>query len=111
MVFYGFHGVHPVEKEMGQRIEVDVELLSDFEAVGRADDLSRALNYVDIYEIVREIVEEKGFNLIEGIGVSIAGRILDQFELEKVTVRVRKPQPPLGGLVDAVEFEVSKDRK
>ena len=40
MAFYGYHGVFAAEKEVGrQRVEVDVELHSDFESAARADDV------------------------------------------------------------------------
>ncbi|HBL37468.1 MAG TPA: dihydroneopterin aldolase, partial [Firmicutes bacterium] len=29
MIFYGYHGVFAAEKELGQRLEVDVELQLD----------------------------------------------------------------------------------
>lgn len=109
MIFHGHHGVYPAEKEMGQRIEVDVELVSDFEKAGQTDDFQQAVNYVDVYKIVQEIVEKTGFNLIEGIALAIINRIDASYHLEKITVRVRKPSPPVGGLMDAVEFEVSRE--
>ena len=32
MAFYGYHGVFAAEKEVGQKIEADLELHGDFEA-------------------------------------------------------------------------------
>lgn len=111
MVFYGYHGVFAAEKELGQRIEVDVELETDFLNAGRTDDLDSTVNYVDIYTIVKDIVEEGEYNLIEGIATAILDQITDSFDLEQVTVRVRKPHPPLGGVIDTVEFELSRPGK
>jgi 7,8-dihydroneopterin aldolase/epimerase/oxygenase len=111
MVFYGHHGVFPVEKDFGQRIEVDVDLFTDFSAAGRVDDLATTINYVDIYTIVKVIVEQDTYDLIEALALAISERIIGGYDLEKVTVRVRKPQPPVGGLMDTVEFEVSRGRK
>ena len=110
MIFYGYHGVFSAEKELGQRIEVDLELNGDFTQAGRTDDLDLAINYIDLYTIVKDIVEEGEYNLIEGIALAIVDQICDSFDLEEVIVRVRKPQPPLGGILEAAEFEVSKKR-
>ena len=93
MIFYGHHGVSPAEKEIGQRIEVDVELVSDFEKAGQTDNFQQAVNYVDVYQIVQEIVEKTRFNLIEGIAVAIINRITSTYHLEKIVVLVRKPSP------------------
>jgi len=109
MVFYGYHGVYDVEKEMGQRIEVDLELKVDLEKAGMQDSLTATINYVEAYHLVKQIVENEHYNLIEAIGMSIANQLLSKFSLQQVVVRVRKPQPPVGGVLDTVEFEVSKE--
>ena len=111
MVFYGYHGVFAAEKELGQRIEVDVEISADFSQAGKLDDLDSTINYVDVYTIVKDIVEEGEYNLIEAIGAAIVDQIGAAFDLEQLTVRVRKPHPPLGGVLDTVEFEMTKDFK
>ena len=42
----------------------------------------------------------------------IADELLIKFErISKVAVRVRKNNPPLGGVVETVEVEVIKDRE
>ncbi|NMB25070.1 MAG: dihydroneopterin aldolase [Firmicutes bacterium] len=110
MAFYGYHGVFAAEKEVGQRIEVDLELHGDFETAARADDVDLGINYVDVYTIVKDLVEEQEFNLLEGLGVAIADQILDVYDVEQVIVRVRNPHAPLGGLLDYIEAEVIRTR-
>jgi dihydroneopterin aldolase len=110
MVFYGYHGVYQAERELGQKIEVDLELMADFSGAVVSDDLDETINYPEIYSIVKEIVEEGGYNLIEGIAGAIAERLWENYSLIGLTVRVRKPQPPVGGLMDAVEFELVRQR-
>lgn len=110
MVFYGHHGVFAAEKELGQKIEVDLVLEGNFLTAGKNDDLDRTVNYRDVYLIVKEIMAEKKYNLIEGIAIAIADRIAAGFDLDRITVRVRKPQPPVGGLIESVEFEFIKER-
>lgn len=109
MVFFGYHGVYDEERKLGQQIEVDVEVVSDLTEAGIKDDLGLTVNYVDIYEIVRKIVETEQFCLIEGMALAILNRLGEKYDLKKITVRVRKPHPPVGGLVSAAEFEVAKE--
>ena len=109
MVFYGYHGVYSAEKELGQRIEVDVELVSDLTGAGKTDDFDQTIDYVDIFTMVKEIVEEGQFNLMEGMATAILDQINSSYDLEQVTVRVRKPHPPVGGLMDCLEVEVRSD--
>lgn len=110
MAFYGYHGVFGAEREVGQRIEVDVELYGDFEAAARADDVELGVNYVDVYTVVKDLVEEKEFNLLEGLASAIADQILSAYDISKVLVRVRKPLGPIGGLLDYIEAEIVRGK-
>ncbi|NLW47583.1 MAG: dihydroneopterin aldolase [Firmicutes bacterium] len=109
MIFFGYHGVYAEERKLGQQIEVDVELVSDLTEAGLKDDLELTVNYVDVYEAVRKIVETEQFSLIEGMALAILNRLGKKYTLKSITVRVRKPQPPVGGVVEAAEFEISKE--
>ena len=49
MRFYAYHGLFPEEARLGQRFEVDVDLIGDFSEAGRDDDLnnpSTMLTYI-----------------------------------------------------------------
>ena len=50
------------------------------------------------------------FYLIEAISHCIAEEILNQFEVDEVTVRVKKPVAPLGGLANGTEIEITRQR-
>ena len=108
MVFYGYHGVFEGEKELGQRFEVDVELFTGLSVPGQTDDLEQSINYVDVYTLVQDIVQERTYNLIEAIAENIAGEILSAYSVNQVVVRVRKPNVPIGGVIDHVEVEITR---
>lgn len=110
MMFYAYHGVYDAEAQLGQRFFIDVELEVDTSEAGRTDDLARTTNYVGVYSLVRDIVEKRRFNLIEALAETIAQEILAGFSVEGVVVRVRKPDVPIGGLLDAVEVEIARRR-
>ena len=84
MVFYGHHGVYPVEKEFGQRIEVDVDLWADFSQASSTDVLAKTINYVDIYGIVKDIVEQGSYDLIEAMALAISNQVRDACEPRKL---------------------------
>ena len=111
MAFYGYHGVFDAERELGQRIEVDLELQAELGEAIRNDDFDVTLNYVDVYTVVKDIVEEGEFKLIEAMAGAILAQLWDAFDLKSLLVRVRKPQPPVGGIMEAAEFELSKERE
>ncbi|KAL0919340.1 hypothetical protein M5K25_011428 [Dendrobium thyrsiflorum] len=47
--FYGFHGVHPEEKEQGQKFLVDIDAWLDLRIAGETDDITDTVSYTDIY--------------------------------------------------------------
>lgn len=110
MAFYGYHGAFEAEKELGQRFEVDVELYMDRPELETSDDIEMTINYVEVYNLVKEIVEEREFNLIEAVAQTIASQIVSSYDVEKVVVRVRKPHAPVGGIFDYVEAETVKGK-
>lgn len=111
MVFYAYHGAFDSERELGQRFEVDVDIRTDVRRAGQEDNLDLALNYVDVYTIVKEIVEEREYNLLEAIAERIAADILDAFDVIDVTVRIRKPGAAVGGLIDYAEIEITRSNQ
>ncbi|HHW11711.1 MAG TPA: dihydroneopterin aldolase [Firmicutes bacterium] len=108
MVFYGYHGVFAAEKELGQRFEVDVELYLDLHQAGLNDDLEATVNYAEVYTFIKKLVEERAFNLVEGLAEEIAATLLAAYNLQEIVVRVRKPQPPVGGLMDYFAVEIRR---
>ena len=99
MTFYGFHGVNPAEKELGQRFIVDLDIFTDLAEAGRTDDLADTVDYSEIYQGIRDVVEGPSRNLLESVAAAIAERALAHHGVEAVTVRLMKPEVPMKGSV------------
>jgi 7,8-dihydroneopterin aldolase/epimerase/oxygenase len=110
MVFYGYHGVTAAEKETGRRFEVDCELETDLASPGQSDSLKDTVDYEAVYLKIREIVEGKAFSLVESLVIALANEILKEFDVFKVTLRVRKRIPPIAGSIDYIEIEVTRQQ-
>jgi len=109
--FYAYHGVASDEQNLGGKFEVDVELRSDLSAAAERDSLKRTVDYEAVYTFVQETVTCKKYYLLESLAKTIASGILREFPtVDAVQVRVRKPHPPVKGVVDHVEVEVSETR-
>lgn len=100
LTFYGYHGVNPEEKALGQRFVVDVALERDLRPAGEGDDLTRTANYSTIYKVVKRIVEGPSCDLIEAVAERVAAAVLAEVGGEAVTVRVAKPWAPVKGMVE-----------
>ena len=111
MVFYGYHGVHPEERRLGQRFVVDLVAERELRTAGLSDDLADTTSYSDVYEVVREIVEGRPRRLLESVAEAIAGRVLEEFEVASVRVTVRKPKAPMpGGTFSHAAVEILRER-
>lgn len=110
--FYAHHGVLDVERSNGGLFEIDAELTCDVAAAEAEDNLKKTLDYEKLYSFIKDIVSGKKFYLIESLAARISNNIIESFPIvQKVTVKVRKPSPPLGGVVDNVEVEHTEYRK
>lgn len=111
-VFYAYHGALKEEQSIGGKFEADVEMHFDFSAAAENDELEKTINYVDVYKIINDLIHKKRFNLIETLATEIADNLLLKIPLiEKLTVRIRKNSVPIGGLIDSVEAEVTKENE
>jgi dihydroneopterin aldolase len=108
ITLYGCHGVTEEERAVGRPFEVDVELMGDFSAAGESDDLGATVDYAAVFEVVRAANEAGPYRLLEAFAEQIARRLLERFPIAEVTVRVRKPHPPVGGMVEAAEVEITR---
>ncbi|AOZ92788.1 dihydroneopterin aldolase [Paenibacillus crassostreae] len=112
MEYYGYHGVFAEERKLGQRYYIDLELEMDLREAGEQDDLSKTVNYAEIHELVKDIVENKSFKLIEALGEVIASSLLDTYtSIYALTVKVTKPHPPFDIHFQGVTVELFRTRK
>mgnify|MGYP005842386967 FL=1 len=112
LVFYGYHGVHPEEQQLGQRFVVDLEAHTDLRPAGISDDPARTVSYSDLYRVAREVVEGPPRRLIEALAEEIAAHVLARFpSIESVTVTVWKPGAPIAGsALERVGVRITRER-
>jgi dihydroneopterin aldolase len=99
MSFYGYHGETEAERTLGNRFHVDVEIRMDLSIAGRSDDIADTLDYSHAFALVRTVVEDQQYSLIEAIAARIAESLLAEPGIDSVRVRVGK-QPPIAGAID-----------
>src|ERR671933_248566 len=86
---YTHHGVSAAEREVGQRLVLDVR----FE-VGEPDAL---------------IAQQRSYKTLERLCAVIAERLASQFGAEMITVKASKPEPPIPLPVEEVSVEVWRE--
>lgn len=111
MQFYGFHGVNPEERALGQPYLVDLVVELDLSRPAVTDQLEDTVNYAHLYRAVRDVVEGDSRNLLESTAQRIADRVLGEFPVKAVQVRVKKPRPPIrGSVIDHAAVEIYRVR-
>ena len=111
MQFYGFHGVNVEERSLGQSYVVDLAVEIDLGVPGRSDRLEDTVSYTYLYRSVQKVLEGESKNLLEATAEAVAGRILEEFPVDAVQVRVKKPRPPIkGSFVENAVVEIYRVR-
>ena len=104
---YGHHGVTEAEREVGQRIEIDLIIeLADAEAT-RSDELSGTVDYAEACEIAVTATTETGYRTLERLGQVIGERLVERLGADVAIVRVAKPEPPMPHITGAALVEVT----
>ena len=107
MSFYGYHGETQAERTLGNRFYVDVELRIDLAAAGRTDDINDTLDYSRAFAMIRAVVEEEHYSLIEAIAARVAVTLLAEPRVDSVKVRVGK-QPPIAGAIERASVIIER---
>jgi dihydroneopterin aldolase len=111
MQFYGFHGVNPEERVLGQSYIVDLAVELDLRIPAKSDQLQDTVNYSHLYRAVKAVVEGEPRNLLEAAAGAIADRVLAEFPVDAVAVTLKKPRPPVrGSVIENAIVEIYRQR-
>lgn len=103
---YGYIGVFPQEKELGQLFTVDVELEMDLSAAGKTDELSSTLDYVAVHRTIIGVFSEKKANLVEHVAERLAEKLLCLSGVKSARIVVYKPHVPVSGFIGQFSIEI-----
>jgi len=94
----GHHGARPGEKDGSQEFVVDLDLDLDV----AADDIEATADYRGVTEVVRGVIEQRRFDLIETMVREVAAAVLTIDHVTRVTAVVHKPNAALRLEIDGV---------
>ena len=99
-------GVTPEERAVGQLLVVDIRHEPVASPGAQSDDLSGTVDYGWVVDVVRDIVEDHEFNLLERLADVIAEAVWAPLDLAFLEVAVTKPAPPVAIPIAAARVEV-----
>lgn len=108
MEFHALHGCYALEREVGNRYRVDATIEVDTTKVLQTDRVEDSINYLTVYELIKEQMEITS-NTLEHVCGRIIEAIYVRFpEAVRVRVKVSKMAPPLGGKIERVSLTLEK---
>ncbi|MFN2371889.1 MAG: dihydroneopterin aldolase [Candidatus Krumholzibacteriia bacterium] len=107
---YAHHGVHPAERELGQRFVIDVDLWADCEGAAAGDDLAQAVDYTAVHRCVRAAAADVRCHLIEAVADRVCLALLAGFAVTRVAVTVHKPNPPIPNFLGKASVTLTRDQ-
>jgi dihydroneopterin aldolase len=104
------HGVYEFEKDKDGLFELDVEMHTDLSSAGKSDELKDTINYDKVVSVIIEEFTKKDYHLIEAVGQTICKKLLADFNIQKVVIKIRKPHAPIMANLDTVEVELVREK-
>lgn len=112
MQFWGTHGYYPEENKFGAKFVVDIEAVADEDAMCQYDELSGGVSYVTLYEAAKKVCTEERHKLLQRIAQRISDEIFTaEPTTQQVTVTVKKPFVPLGGILEYTGCTITRTGK
>jgi len=106
---YTHHGVTDAEREIGQRLVIDLRIevgACDATVTDRVED---TVDYAEVCQTVALVAQQRSYKTLERLCAAIADRLLGDYEAESVWVRAAKPEPPIPLPVQEVSVELVRD--
>ena len=107
---YTHHGVSEAEREIGQRLTIDLTLEAGEPDATVTDLVEDTVDYGEVCSLVTLVAQQRSYATLERLCAVIADRLLNDFALESVVVKATKAEPPIPLAVDEVAVEVWRER-
>ncbi|MDE3133753.1 MAG: dihydroneopterin aldolase [Acidobacteriota bacterium] len=106
---YTHFGVTAAEREIGQRLLVDLRLdvgECDATVTDRVED---TVDYGQVCELVNLVAQGREYRTLERFCTAVADRLIERYELHAAWVKAAKPEPPIVLNVGEVSVEVWRE--
>ena len=103
---YTHHGVTEAEREIGQRLILDLRFDAGACDATVTDRVEDTVDYARVCEVVALVAQQRSYKTLEALCTAVADRMLGDFEASEVWVKATKPEPPIALPVESVSVEV-----
>ena len=103
------HGVTAAEREVGQRLVLDLRLDVGESDATVTDLVEDTVDYGEVCQLVALVAQQRSYKTLERLCAAIAERLISDFDVEYVWVKAAKPEPPIPLPVEEVSVEISRE--
>ncbi|MDE6347376.1 MAG: dihydroneopterin aldolase [Bacteroides sp.] len=108
--FFARHGVGEQETVVGNEFIIDLRLKVDIRHAMQTDDVADTVSYADVYTAVKEEMDIPS-RLLEHVSGRIVRRLFRDFlQIEEITLKLAKRNPPMGADIEAAGIELCLSR-
>jgi 7,8-dihydroneopterin aldolase/epimerase/oxygenase len=106
---YTHHGASEAEREVGQRLLLDLRLeIGECDAT-ITDRVEDTIDYAEVCQTVALAAQQRSYKTLERLCTAVADRLIEQYGAESVWVKAAKPEPPIPLPVEEVAVEVFRE--
>ena len=102
-------GVTAEERALLRPVRIDLKVGYCLKASGESDDVEDTIDYGELFRVLEEVVKGQDHRLVEALGTRISEALFSQFEIDWVSLYVRKPNP-LQGVLDYTGIRMTRHR-
>lgn len=102
-------GVTEAERAMRRPVRIDLEVGYPLEAAGSSDEVGDTIDYAEILRVLEEVVTGQEHRLVEAMGERVAAALFVAFEIDWLTIHVRKLNP-LGAVLEHTGVRLTRRR-
>ena len=106
---YTHMGITEAEREVGQRLLIDVRMDVGEADATITDRIEDTVNYAEVCELVALVAQQRSYRTLERFCSAVIERLLDRYEVHAVWVKAAKPEPPIALPVSEVSVEVWRE--
>ena len=106
---YTHHGVTEAEREIGQRLLIDLSLEVGEVDATVTDLVEDTVDYGEVCNTVSLVAQQRSYKTLERLCTAIADRVLADYPVDAVEVKCTKPEPPIALPVEEVSVTVWRE--
>lgn len=111
ILVFGHYGVSAEERDLGQRLRMNLLLELDLSHAAESDSLKDTVSYEDLYRKAKETAESESSHLLEHLAARVADRVMETWPIvQAVSVSLSKLNLPFPGECREAEVEVRRER-